>query len=98
MNRRQLYLRAIVDLYLAQPDTPTTAKRSDWGIAATLYQRRLPLEVVAHAIRLVTVRRIGCRDVIGRRDPIGPGDWPAPFSSWVARETTMKSRGRVVNS
>jgi hypothetical protein len=58
MNRRQLYLRAIVDLYLAQPDTPTKAKRSDWGIAATLYQRRLPLEVIAHAIRLVTVRRI----------------------------------------
>lgn len=57
MNR-QLYLRAVLDLYLAQPDTPTQARRRDWAIAATFYQRRLPLETVAHAIRLATLRRL----------------------------------------
>ncbi len=56
---RQIYLRTIIELYLAQPDTPTKAKRGDWAIAATFYQRRLPLEIVAHAIRLTTVRRFG---------------------------------------
>jgi hypothetical protein len=65
---RQLYLRAIIDLYLAQPDTPAKAKRSDWAIAATFYQRKLPLEIVAHAIRLTTVRRFGRRG----GDPLEP--------------------------
>jgi hypothetical protein len=53
MNR-QLYLRAILDLYLAQPDTPAKAQRADWAIAASFYQRKLPLEIVAHTIRLAT--------------------------------------------
>jgi hypothetical protein len=57
MNR-QLYLRAILDLYLAQPDTPAKAQRADWAIAASFYQRGLPLEIVAHAIRLATLRRL----------------------------------------
>ncbi len=39
---RQIYLRTIIELYLAQPDTPTKAKRGDWAIAATFYQLKLP--------------------------------------------------------
>lgn len=55
---RQLYLRTIIDLYLAQPDTPAKANRRDWAIATTFYQRGLPLEIVAHAIRVATVNRL----------------------------------------
>jgi hypothetical protein len=56
MDRRN-YLRTVIEIYLDQPDTPTTASPSDWAVAATFFQQRLPLQTVTHAIRLPTLRR-----------------------------------------
>jgi hypothetical protein len=56
MDRRS-YLRTVIEIYLDQRDTPTTASRSDWAVAATFYQQGLPLQTVIHAIRLAALRR-----------------------------------------
>jgi hypothetical protein len=61
MNRRH-YQDALLRLYCEQPDTPATASRADWAIAADLYRRGIPWDKVAHAIRLATLRRL-------RREP-----------------------------
>lgn len=57
--RRTDYLQAALRLYLEQPDTPAAPSRSDWAIAADLYQQGVDLGTLAHAIRIATVRR--CR-------------------------------------
>lgn len=56
MNRRR-YLATLIRLYLAQPAAPTRASRQDWAVAQTLYHRGVPLDRLAHAIRLATLRR-----------------------------------------
>jgi hypothetical protein len=56
---RRLYLREVLRLYLQAPDTPDRAARADWAVAADLYQRKVPLETLAHAIRLASLRRLG---------------------------------------
>ncbi len=55
--KRTDYLAEVIRLYLRAPDTPAKARRRDWAIATTLYRRRIPLRIVAHAIRLATLRR-----------------------------------------
>lgn len=55
---RAAYLAAAIRLYLALPDAPRRATRSDWAIAATLYNRAVPLETLAHVLRLATLRRL----------------------------------------
>lgn len=57
MNRRQ-YLSEVIRLYLDAPDTPDRPARNDWAIAGDLFRRGIPLELVAHAIRLATLRRL----------------------------------------
>ncbi|MFW6052245.1 MAG: hypothetical protein ACODAU_13785, partial [Myxococcota bacterium] len=57
MTERRDYLAAAVELYLALPGAPRRASRSDWAIAATLYDRGVPLETLAHVLRLATLRR-----------------------------------------
>ena len=54
---RQEYLAKLIRLYLDAPDTPPRPRRPDWAIAAQLYQADVPLEELAHAIRLATLRR-----------------------------------------
>jgi hypothetical protein len=55
---RRRYLRTVIDLYLEQPQTPATARRADWAIAASFYQQGTPLDLVLHTIRLATLRRL----------------------------------------
>jgi len=64
MNRRD-YLAALLRLYREQPDTPDVLRRGDWAVAADLYRQGIPLDTVAHAIRLATLRRL-------QRDPAAP--------------------------
>lgn len=57
MTRRN-YIEEILRLFLEQPDTPATAKRSDWAVAADFYLQAIPLDLITYAIRLATVRRL----------------------------------------
>ena len=57
MTRKQ-YLEEVIALYLATPDTPAKARRSDWAVATTFYQQGIPVADIAHALRLCTTRRI----------------------------------------
>ncbi len=54
---RQEYLVELIRLYLDAPATPPRPRRRDWAIAAQLYRAAVPLEELAHAIRLATLRR-----------------------------------------
>jgi hypothetical protein len=54
---RDAYVAELMRLYLEQPDTPATARRNDRKIAADLHHQGIPLEAIAHAIRLATLRR-----------------------------------------
>jgi hypothetical protein len=56
VNRHQ-YLAEAIRLYLQAPDTPVKATRRDWAIAAHFYSRKIPLENIAHAIRIASLRR-----------------------------------------
>ena len=55
--RRDEYLQQVITHYLEAPDTPTKARRNDWAVAATFYQRGILLQDIAHAIRLASLRR-----------------------------------------
>jgi hypothetical protein len=57
MSDRPAYLAAAIRLYLDLPDAPRRARRADWAVAATLYARAVPLDTLAHAMRLATLRR-----------------------------------------
>ena len=54
---RQEYLAELIRLYLDAPDTPPRPRRRDGAIAAQLYRSAVPIEELAHAIRLATLRR-----------------------------------------
>jgi len=56
-DRRRSYLAAAIRLYLDSPGAPRRASRSDWAVATTLYNRGIPLGVLAHVVRLATLRR-----------------------------------------
>ena len=56
MTRRQ-YLAEAIRLYRDAPGTPSEPTRRDWAVAGDLYRRGVDLEVLAHAIRLATLRR-----------------------------------------
>lgn len=56
MNRRQ-YQDEVIRLYLKLPDTPNAASRADRKVAAHLFDQDIPLERLAHAMRLATLRR-----------------------------------------
>lgn len=56
---RDQYLEAALRLYLEAPDTPSRTTRRDLRVAAELYRQGVPLDHLAHAIRLATLRRRG---------------------------------------
>lgn len=63
MNGRSSYLAAALRLYLDLPGTPRRASRNDFAVAATLHARGVPLDTLAHAMRLATLRRsLRCQD------------------------------------
>lgn len=58
---RETYLKKVIGLYLEAPETPNKARRADWAVAASFYQRDTSLKDIAHAIRLASRRRY-CRE------------------------------------
>ncbi len=68
--KRAEYLAEVIRLYLLAPDTPRKASRRDWAIAATFYRREIPLQTVAHAVRLATLRRHLRDPQLGPLEPI----------------------------
>jgi hypothetical protein len=57
MTDRAGYLAAVIQLYLDLPGSPRRASRNDFAVAATLHARGVPLDTLAHAMRLATLRR-----------------------------------------
>ncbi len=63
MSDRAGYLAAALRLYLDLPGAPRRASRNDFAVAATLHSRGVPLDTLAHAMRLATLRRsLRCHD------------------------------------
>jgi hypothetical protein len=63
MSDRAGYLAAALRLYLDLPGAPRRASRTDFAVAATLHARGVPLDTLAHAMRLATLRRtLRCPD------------------------------------
>ena len=54
---REQYLQQAIESYLDSPDTPNKARRRDWAIAGAFYQQGIPSPILAHAIRIATLRR-----------------------------------------
>jgi hypothetical protein len=67
---RSEYLGAVIRVFLSAPDTPSRARRSDWAVASSFHQRRIPLETVEHAVRLATIRRMLRANDHDRLEPI----------------------------
>lgn len=57
MSERSHYLQAAIRLYLDLPGAPRRASRNDWAVAATFYACGVPLDTLAHVLRLATLRR-----------------------------------------
>ena len=55
---RQDYIRQVLDAYRRMPGTTGAVRRSDWLLAAALYDRDVPLLVVENALVLTAARRI----------------------------------------
>jgi hypothetical protein len=53
---RSQYVAAALRLYFDAPGTPARAHRADRRVAADLYRQGVPLDHLAHAIRLATLR------------------------------------------
>lgn len=56
MTRRQ-YLAEVIRLYLGAEETPSRAARRDWAVAGDLYQKGVPVQHLAHAMRVASLRR-----------------------------------------
>ena len=56
MTARQAYINAVVTHYVRLPGTPLRASRRDRRLAATLYDRRVPLQVVWAAFVIAAAR------------------------------------------
>lgn len=54
---RRDYVRAVLAAYLELPDTPDRPRPPDRTLAAQLYDREIPLEVVRDALILAYARR-----------------------------------------
>ena len=55
--RRERYLTELLRLYCEAPDTPSRPSHRDRALAGDLYRQGIPLDHLAHAIRLATLRR-----------------------------------------
>jgi hypothetical protein len=92
-NRRH-YLAAVIRLYLDQPDAPTRPSRQDWAVAHTLYARGVDLAVLAHAVRLATLRRLNTPEATPVRclayyrsvlEQLGPDELDPGYVAYIAR-------------
>lgn len=52
------YVKTVLDLYLALPETPTRASRSDRALALHLFEQTVPVSTVEAALLLATGRRL----------------------------------------
>lgn len=59
-NDALLYLKTVLDSYLALPDTPARVSRYDRRLALQLFDRGVPFATVEAALLLATARRL-CR-------------------------------------
>lgn len=57
MSPRQRYAQQVIDLYRRTPGASGFARRADHCLAATLFDRRVPLEIVQAALLLAVARR-----------------------------------------
>lgn len=60
LSPRQRYAQRVLELYRWTPGTAGVARRTDCGLAATLYDRGVPLQTVHTALLLAAGRR-ACR-------------------------------------
>jgi hypothetical protein len=56
-SERQDYIERLLALYRRTPETSGVVRRADRCLAARLYDRRVPLELVELALRLAAARR-----------------------------------------
>jgi hypothetical protein len=59
-NDQLLYVKTVLDWYLALPDTPSRVSRSDRSLAIGLFNRGVPSSTVEAAFLLASLRRF-CR-------------------------------------
>ena len=59
-NDARLYVKTVLDLYLALPETPTRVSRFDRSLALQLFQRAVPRSTIDTAFLLASARRL-CR-------------------------------------
>ncbi len=55
---QQDYIRQVLEAYRKTPGTTGTIRRPDRTLAAQLYQRGLPVEVIENALVLAATRRL----------------------------------------
>jgi hypothetical protein len=63
-----VYVKTVLDLYLALPETPNRVGRSDRSLAFRLFQQNVPASIVEAAFLLASARRL-CRP---NDAPLGP--------------------------
>ncbi len=56
--RRTQYVRAVLDLYRATPTALGHVRRADRDLAGALYDRSIPLYLVANALLVAAARRV----------------------------------------
>ena len=57
-TKQSRYVETLLDIYLGLPETPSQATPSDIRLTHSLYQQRIPLEIVEAAMLLDSVRRL----------------------------------------
>ena len=68
-NDARLYVKTVLDLYLALPETPTRVSRFDRSLALQLFKRAVPHSTIEAAFLLASARRL-CRPI--EAPPLGP--------------------------
>ncbi len=58
MLDRTEYTRFVIRMYVALPETPEQAARSDWIFANRLFERGIEIETIKHALLLASFRRL----------------------------------------
>jgi hypothetical protein len=67
-HERASFVARVIELYLADPDTPPIPTSADWDIARDIHARGIPLRVVNLAFQLAYVRR----KMRSTTDPLAP--------------------------
>lgn len=57
MTDRQVYVRAVLNLYVHMPDIACPPRRSDRQLAGRFFDRHIPMELVETALLLGSARR-----------------------------------------